>query len=133
MPKIVRISLLLLVATLGGGLWWWATRTVPAERVLQMTVVSPDGAIEARVYSNFSSGALAVDSSVEEAVELSKPGQKSAPSSRNLLAATRLTHRNPAAPACPVFPGFHLYDPSRRQIPAKLRSFIEFWKVDHPG
>ena len=80
MLKIVRISLIALVATLSGGLWYWVTPTVPEERVLQMTVVSPDGAMEARVYSNFSSGALAVNSSSEETVELSEPGQKSAPS-----------------------------------------------------
>ncbi|MGA2550567.1 MAG: LysR family transcriptional regulator [Burkholderiaceae bacterium] len=32
-------------------------------------------------------------------------------------------------PHCPVFPGFHLYYPSRRQVPAKLRCLIEFLKA----
>jgi hypothetical protein len=88
MPKIVRLLLLVLVATLGGGLWSRATRTVPPERVLQMTVASPDGAMEARVYSNFSSGVIAVNSSIEETVELSETGQKSAlsPSASNTVA-----------------------------------------------
>ena len=77
MPKTVRMSLLVLVASLG-GLWWWTAQAAPEERALQMTVVSPDGAMEARVYSNFSSGALAVNSSREETVELSERLQKSA-------------------------------------------------------
>lgn len=29
---------------------------------------------------------------------------------------------------CPSFQGFHLYYPSRRQMPAKLRCFIDFWR-----
>lgn len=29
---------------------------------------------------------------------------------------------------CPTLSGFHLYYPSRRQLPAKLRCFIDFWK-----
>lgn len=30
------------------------------------------------------------------------------------------------APYCPRFPGLHLYFPSRRQLPAKLRALVEF-------
>ena len=30
--------------------------------------------------------------------------------------------------ACPSFPGLQLYYPSRRQMPAKLRAFIDFYK-----
>jgi len=88
MPKAARISLLLLVTTIGGGLWWWATPTVPEERALQITVVSPDGVMEARVYSNLSSGALAVNSGMEETVELSERGQKGVawPSARETVA-----------------------------------------------
>jgi DNA-binding transcriptional LysR family regulator len=31
--------------------------------------------------------------------------------------------------ACPTLPGLHLYFPSRRQLPMKLRCFVDFWKV----
>jgi DNA-binding transcriptional LysR family regulator len=31
--------------------------------------------------------------------------------------------------ACPVLPGFHLYFPSRRQLPPKLRCFVDFMTV----
>lgn len=30
---------------------------------------------------------------------------------------------------CPRFPGFHLYYPSRRQMPAKLRAFVDFLRA----
>ncbi|WP_148715914.1 LysR family transcriptional regulator [Chitinolyticbacter meiyuanensis] len=30
--------------------------------------------------------------------------------------------------ACPTWPGFYLYYPSRRQLPAKLRCLIDFWR-----
>ncbi len=87
MPKIARILLIMLVAALGGGLWRWATPAAPEERTLQMTVVSPDGVMEARVYSNFSAGALAVNSSREETVELFEARQESGawPSARNTV------------------------------------------------
>ncbi|MOA37402.1 LysR substrate binding domain protein [compost metagenome] len=29
-------------------------------------------------------------------------------------------------PWCPCYPGLHLYYPSRRQVPAALKAFIEF-------
>jgi DNA-binding transcriptional LysR family regulator len=36
---------------------------------------------------------------------------------------------------CPYYPGLHLYYPSRRQVPAALKAFIEFARnsrKDHP-
>jgi len=27
---------------------------------------------------------------------------------------------------CPYYPGFHLYYPSRRQMPSTLRAFVDF-------
>jgi DNA-binding transcriptional LysR family regulator len=30
--------------------------------------------------------------------------------------------------ACPTLPGLHIYFPSRRQLPMKLRCFVNFWK-----
>jgi DNA-binding transcriptional LysR family regulator len=36
--------------------------------------------------------------------------------------------------ACPTLPGLRIYYPSRRQLPMKLRCFIDFWralKTDH--
>ena len=40
------------------------------------------------------------------------------------VAAGRLV---PVLPACwPTFPGFHLYYPTRKQMPAKLRAFIDY-------
>ena len=30
--------------------------------------------------------------------------------------------------ACPTLPGLHIYYPSRRQLPMKLRCFIDFWR-----
>ncbi len=42
------------------------------------------------------------------------------------LAAGRLVEVMPEA--TPRFPGFHLYYPSRRQPPAKLRCFLEIWR-----
>jgi DNA-binding transcriptional LysR family regulator len=30
---------------------------------------------------------------------------------------------------CPYYPGFFLYYPSRRQVPAALRAFIDFVKA----
>jgi DNA-binding transcriptional LysR family regulator len=31
--------------------------------------------------------------------------------------------------ACPTLPGMHIYFPSRRQLPMKLRCFIDFWRT----
>ena len=31
---------------------------------------------------------------------------------------------------CPAYPGFFLYYPSRRQLPAALRAFVDFAKVN---
>lgn len=74
----IRLSLLLPLAVLGGALWWLRKPVVPEERVLQMTVVSPDGAKEARVHSIRWSGPLAVDTNIEETIELSERGHPSA-------------------------------------------------------
>lgn len=46
---------------------------------------------------------------------------------RQHLAAGRLKRVLPAA--CPVLPGLHLYFPSRRQLPMKLRCFVDFWRT----
>lgn len=35
-------------------------------------------------------------------------------------------------PYCPRFPGLHLYYPSRRQVPPKLRALVEFLQA-HRG
>lgn len=35
--------------------------------------------------------------------------------------------------ACPTLSGFHLYYPSRRQLPAKLRCFIDYWQAHARG
>lgn len=32
---------------------------------------------------------------------------------------------------CPAYPGFFLYYPSRRQLPAVLRAFIDFARLLH--
>jgi hypothetical protein len=78
MRNATRFALLLLFATLGGALWRLRTPIIPEERMLQMTVVSPDGTKEARVYSNRWAGVLAVDTAAEETVELSERGRRSA-------------------------------------------------------
>jgi DNA-binding transcriptional LysR family regulator len=31
---------------------------------------------------------------------------------------------------CPAYPGWYLYYPSRRQVPAALRAFIDFAKAN---
>lgn len=33
---------------------------------------------------------------------------------------------------CPAYPGFFLYYPSRRQLPAALRAFVDFARAGHP-
>lgn len=33
---------------------------------------------------------------------------------------------------CPYYPGFHLYYPSRRQMPATLRAFVDFLRGERP-
>nr|WP_233287248.1 LysR substrate-binding domain-containing protein [Bradyrhizobium oropedii] len=33
---------------------------------------------------------------------------------------------------CPAYPGFFLYYPSRRQLPAALRAFVDFARAAHP-
>jgi DNA-binding transcriptional LysR family regulator len=45
---------------------------------------------------------------------------------RDALATGKLKRVLPAA--CPTLPGLHLYFPSRRQLPMKLRCFVDFWK-----
>jgi DNA-binding transcriptional LysR family regulator len=45
---------------------------------------------------------------------------------RDSLATGKLKRVLPAA--CPTLPGLHLYFPSRRQLPMKLRCFVDFWK-----
>jgi DNA-binding transcriptional LysR family regulator len=35
--------------------------------------------------------------------------------------------------ACPTLPGLHLYFPSRRQLPMKLRCFVDFWRTLRSG
>ena len=32
---------------------------------------------------------------------------------------------------CPAYPGFFLYYPSRRQLPAALRAFVDFVRAGH--
>ncbi|MHC2433643.1 DNA-binding transcriptional LysR family regulator [Bradyrhizobium sp. USDA 4451] len=34
---------------------------------------------------------------------------------------------------CPAYPGFFLYYPSRRQLPAALRAFVDFSRSQHPS
>ena len=46
------------------------------------------------------------------------------------LASGKLKRVLPAA--CPTLPGLHLYFPSRRQLPMKLRCFVDFWKWVRP-
>ena len=46
---------------------------------------------------------------------------------RETLASGKLKRVLPAA--CPTLPGLHLYFPSRRQLPMKLRCFVDFWKA----
>jgi hypothetical protein len=75
MRNTVRISFLLFATALGIYSWWLMAPPPPDERTLQMTVVSPDGALEARVYSNFWSGEMAVNVDWEETVELSETGK----------------------------------------------------------
>jgi DNA-binding transcriptional LysR family regulator len=43
---------------------------------------------------------------------------------RDMLASGAL--RKVLPEASPVLPGFHLYYPSRRQLPPKLRCFVDF-------
>lgn len=45
---------------------------------------------------------------------------------RDALATGKLKRVLPAA--CPTLPGLHLYFPSRRQLPMKLRCFVDFWR-----
>jgi DNA-binding transcriptional LysR family regulator len=47
------------------------------------------------------------------------------------LATGKLKRVLPAA--CPTLPGLHLYFPSRRQLPMKLRCFVDFWKLLRSG
>jgi DNA-binding transcriptional LysR family regulator len=46
---------------------------------------------------------------------------------RPFLASKRL--RKVLEKCSPKFPGFHLYYPSRRQLPGKLRCFVDFWRA----
>lgn len=46
---------------------------------------------------------------------------------RDALAAGKLKRVLPTA--TPILPGLHLYFPSRRQLPMKLRCFVDFWKL----
>lgn len=48
-------------------------------------------------------------------------------SAHEALAAGKLKRVLPTA--CPTLPGLHIYFPSRRQLPMKLRCFIDFWKA----
>jgi DNA-binding transcriptional LysR family regulator len=48
-------------------------------------------------------------------------------SARQHLAAGKL--KRVLADSCPTLPGLHLYFPSRRQLPMKLRCFIDFWRT----
>jgi DNA-binding transcriptional LysR family regulator len=34
---------------------------------------------------------------------------------------------------CPAYPGFFMYYPSRRQLPAALRAFVDFVKAERPA
>ncbi|WP_035061183.1 LysR family transcriptional regulator [Andreprevotia chitinilytica] len=34
---------------------------------------------------------------------------------------------------CPTWPGFYFYYPSRKQLPAKLRCFIDYWRENRLG
>src|SRR6185437_2974710 len=45
---------------------------------------------------------------------------------RELLVAGRL--KSVLAASCPTLPGLHIYFPSRRQLPMKLRCFVDFWR-----
>ena len=46
---------------------------------------------------------------------------------RESLAAGKL--KRVLSTVCPTLPGLHLYFPSRRQLPMKLRCFVDFWKL----
>jgi DNA-binding transcriptional LysR family regulator len=46
---------------------------------------------------------------------------------REPLAAGKLKRVLPTA--CPTLPGLHIYFPSRRQLPMKLRCFVDFWRT----
>jgi DNA-binding transcriptional LysR family regulator len=46
---------------------------------------------------------------------------------REALAAGKL--QRVLATACPTLPGLRLYFPSRRQLPMKLRCFVDFWRM----
>ncbi|MGO4778649.1 LysR substrate-binding domain-containing protein, partial [Lysobacter sp. 2RAB21] len=50
---------------------------------------------------------------------------------REHLAAGRLVQLLPQW--TPAFPGFYLYYPSRRQMPAPLRAFVEFLRERQPA
>jgi DNA-binding transcriptional LysR family regulator len=47
---------------------------------------------------------------------------------RDALASGQLKRVLPTA--TPILPGLHLYFPSRRQLPMKLRCFVDFWKSE---
>lgn len=47
---------------------------------------------------------------------------------RDALAAGKL--QRVLRSAAPILPGLHLYFPSRRQLPMKLRCFVDFWKSE---
>lgn len=79
MRKSVPTAIFLLAFSLCLYVWWSQASTAPSERALQMTVVSPDGSSEARVYSNFWTGALGVDSDSEQTIEIWRVGQEAVP------------------------------------------------------